>query len=241
MTYKGKWLFLFFLSILLSACVEPYYRGVPDSQWQQLTAEQKSLIIDQAYNHDIVQTPASTAGTWTANTPVGTFNSPRENSRDALMPVLHPTETVVTHSPTAATLVWQLGAVTAGMGGSSFYGADSRSYGKAQQVVFMTSLQQTLKEQGAFRDVTLVAQTPSTVTQPTITIYFKSSRVADYAEGNQITLTTVLRIEAPHRSVFTRTYLVSSKPNMSFVQKEEIVSTELLDKVLLGINDWAAK
>ncbi len=240
MVHNAKWLFLFSLSILLSACVEPYYRGVPDSQWQQLSSEQKSLIIDQAYNNDIGQAQASTGGTFTANTPIGTFNSPRENSHDALMPALQPTETVLTHMNTPATLVWQSGIMNAGMASDMpFYGADSRSYGKAQQVVFMTSLQQALKEQQAFRDVTLVAQAPSTVTQPIITIYFKSTRVADNTEGNQITLTTELRIEAPHQPVFTRTYLVSSKPNMSFVQKEEIVSTELLDKILLGINDWA--
>lgn len=241
MAYKGKWLILLFLTFLLNACVEPYFRGVPGSQWQQLTAEQKSLIIDQAYNNDIVQTPAATGGTWTANTPIGTFTSPRENSRDALMPALHSTQTVLTHTNTPATLVWQMGATNSGMNnGSAFYGADSRSYSKAQQVVFMTSLQQALKEQHAFRDVNLVVLAPSQLTQPVITVYFKSTRVADNTEGNQITLDTVLRIEAPNQPVFTRTYLVSSTPGMSFVQQEQAVSTVLLDKILQGVDDWAA-
>ncbi len=241
MLHKCKWLLLPLLTIALSACVEPYYRGVPDSQWQQLSAEQKSLIIDQAYNNDIGQAQASTGGTFTANTPIGTFNSPRENSHDTLMPALHPTQQVLTHTNLPATLVWQSGAMNAGMNNNTaFYGADSRSYSKAQQVVFMTSLQQALKEQQAFRDVTLVALAPSNVTQPIITVYFKSTRVADNTEGNQITLTTVLRIVAPHQPDFTRTYLVSSTPNTSFVKQEEAVSTALLDKILQGIDDWAA-
>ncbi|MCD6045948.1 MAG: hypothetical protein K0R48_1111 [Gammaproteobacteria bacterium] len=240
MAYKGKWLILLLLTFLLSACMEPYYRGVPDSQWQQLTGEQKSLIIDQAYNNDIVQAPAASGGTWTANTPIGTFNSPRENSHDALMPVLHPTQTVLTHTNAPATLVWQTGAIHAGMiNHPVFYGADSRSYSKAQQVVFMTSLQQALKEQQAFRDVTLAVKAPSTVTKPVITVYFKSTRVADGTEGNQITLDTVLRIDAPNQPIFTRTYLVSGIPDISFAQQEKAVSTALLDKILLGIDEWA--
>jgi hypothetical protein len=241
MMHKGTWFLLLSLSISLSACVEPYYRGVPDSQWQQLSAEQKSLIIDQAYNNDIGQAQAATGGTFTANTPIGTFNTSRENSHDLLMPGLHPTQQVLTHSNTPATLVWQSGAMNAGMNnGTAFYGADSRSYSKASQVIFMTSLQQALQEQQAFREVTLVALAPSDVIQPVITIYFKSTRVADNTEGNQITLDTVLRIEAPHQPVYTRTYLVSSTPNTSFVKQEEAVSTALLDKILQGIDNWAA-
>lgn len=241
MSHKRRWLLLSFLVIILTACVEPYYRGVPDSQWQQLTAEQKSLLIDQAYNNDVNQADATTGGTFTANTPIGTFQSPRENSHDALMPELHPTQTVQTHMATLATLVWQMGAIDAGINsGVAFYGADSRSYGKAQQVVFMTFLQQALKEQQAFRDVTLVTEVPKDITQPVITVYFKSTRVADNTEGNQITLNAVLRIAAPHQPNFTRTYLVSGTPNISFVKQEEAVSTVLLDKILQGIDDWAA-
>lgn len=224
------------LALMLTACQEPYYRDVPASQWQQLTPEQKSLIIDQAYDADMNQ-----GGTTTFQTPIGTFKSPRENSHDPVMPTLHPTVQMTTHSKMPATLVWQIGTMDVGVNTvTGFYGASSRSYNKAQQAVFMTSLQQTLQQQQAFAAVNLVTQAPTTTSQPVITVYFKSTRVADDTDGNQITLSTVLRIQAPQQTEFTRTYVVSSTPNQSFSKQEEDVSTRLLDKVLQGIDDWAA-
>lgn len=45
---------LFLLSISIAACTpENNYRGVPEPKWQKLTAEQKQLIVDQAYESDI--------------------------------------------------------------------------------------------------------------------------------------------------------------------------------------------
>lgn len=39
--------------VWLSACSsEPTYRGVPNTAWQQLSAEQRQLIVDQAYQED---------------------------------------------------------------------------------------------------------------------------------------------------------------------------------------------
>ena len=39
--------------ILLSACTaERNYRGVPAPSWQELTGEQKQLIVDQAYEQE---------------------------------------------------------------------------------------------------------------------------------------------------------------------------------------------
>jgi hypothetical protein len=36
------------------ACVhETNYRGVPAPQWQKLTAEQKQMIVDQAYEDEM--------------------------------------------------------------------------------------------------------------------------------------------------------------------------------------------
>jgi hypothetical protein len=41
-------------TILLTACTpEHNVRGVPDTTWQQLTPEQKQLIIDQSFQHDM--------------------------------------------------------------------------------------------------------------------------------------------------------------------------------------------
>ncbi len=224
------------LIMALTACQEPYYRDVPASQWQQLTPEQKSLIVDQAYDADMNQ-----GGTTTFQTPIGTFKSPRENSHDPILPMLHSTVQMTTHSKDPATLVWQIGTMDAGVNTvTGFYGASSRSYNKAQQAVFMTSLQQNLQQQRAFSVVNLVTQAPTPISQPIITVYFKSTRVADDTEGNQITLSTVLRIQAPQQKEFTRTYVVSSTPDRSFAKQEEDVSIRLLDKVLQGIDDWAA-
>lgn len=224
-----------FLAIMLNACQEPYYRDVPASQWQQLTPDQKSLIIDQAYNTEVNQT-----GITTVQTPVGTFKSPRENSQDAVMPMLHSMVQMTAKSKVPATLVWQMGVMNVGVNNTTgFYGASSRSYNKAQQAVFMTSLQQNLQQQQAFPEVSLVTQAPTNITQPTITVYFKSTRVSDDVDGNQITLSTILRIQAPQQAEFTRTYVVSSTPSLSFAKKEETVSTVLLDKILQGIDDWA--
>lgn len=41
------------LMIILSACtVEQNYREVPSSHWQELTGEQKQLVVDQAYEQE---------------------------------------------------------------------------------------------------------------------------------------------------------------------------------------------
>jgi hypothetical protein len=41
------------LAFLLTACAtEQKYRGVPSPHWQELTGEQKQLIVDQSYEQD---------------------------------------------------------------------------------------------------------------------------------------------------------------------------------------------
>jgi len=46
-----------FSVFLLTACtVERNYRGVADPFWQELTGEQKQLVVDQAYEQDFGQT-----------------------------------------------------------------------------------------------------------------------------------------------------------------------------------------
>lgn len=43
-------------AILLTACSpERQYRGVSEPKWQQLSAEQKQLIVDQAYQSEFIQ------------------------------------------------------------------------------------------------------------------------------------------------------------------------------------------
>lgn len=53
--YKScKLLSIISVILLMAACTaEPNIRGVPEKTWQQLTAEQKQLIVDQSYQQDI--------------------------------------------------------------------------------------------------------------------------------------------------------------------------------------------
>jgi hypothetical protein len=44
------------LVLALTACsTEKFYRGVPDTEWRQLTPEQKQLIIDRSFKDDTKQ------------------------------------------------------------------------------------------------------------------------------------------------------------------------------------------
>lgn len=50
---KVKSLSLIAMAILLIGCkAETQYRGVSEPVWQQLSAEQKQLIVDQAYQNE---------------------------------------------------------------------------------------------------------------------------------------------------------------------------------------------
>ncbi len=231
-------------ALLLNACQEPYYRGVPQAQWDHLSAEQKSLIIDQSFNQEIGDAGKSPAtGSLSAQTPIGSFGS-GINSGDSVIQKLSSTQEMSTHNPNQATLVWQIGSLNAGLNNKPLPFAQSsaaHTYGKAQQVVFMTSLEESLRDKQAFKDISLVSEPPQNITEPTITIYFKSARIADDTEGNRITLDTVLKIEAPHKPAFTRTYLVTSHTDRSFRGQEAEVSNVLLDKILQGIDQWSAQ
>jgi hypothetical protein len=44
--------FIFFSMALMACTVEQKYRGVPSPHWQELTGEQKQLVVDQAYEQD---------------------------------------------------------------------------------------------------------------------------------------------------------------------------------------------
>jgi outer membrane biogenesis lipoprotein LolB len=48
----NKFLTLLFACLVLCACAENKYRGIPESSWQQLTAEQKQLIIDRSFQNE---------------------------------------------------------------------------------------------------------------------------------------------------------------------------------------------
>jgi hypothetical protein len=238
-----KLLLVVMIGIGLTACQQPSYRGVPASQWKQLNSEQKSLLIDQAYDNDInaAGTPP-TAGSVTAQTPIGSLTTQSVDSSEAVIPMLHATYQMQAKAMSEATLVWQMGTIDAGINNQAnpfLDGEAGQSYNKAQQTVFMTSLKDELTQQQTFKNIDLVPTAPKAAAMPIITIYFKSTYVSDRTEGSQVTLDTVLRIEAPNQPIFTKTYLVTSDQSGSFKTKMQTVSTSLLDKVLKGIDDWA--
>jgi len=43
---------ILFITLLTACSTERNYRGVPNPSWQELTGEQKQLIVDQAYEQD---------------------------------------------------------------------------------------------------------------------------------------------------------------------------------------------
>ena len=238
-----KFILLTMLSLGLTACQQQTYRGVPANQWKQLNSEQKSLLIDQAYDNDINAAGApSAAGSVTAQTPIGSIATQGVDSGESVMPMLHATYQMQAKEMSAATLVWQMGTIDAGISNQAnpfFNGEAGQSYNKAQQAVFMTSLKNELTQQQTFKNIDLVPSAPKAAAMPIITIYFKSTYVSDRTEGNRVTLDTVLRIESPNQPVFTKTYLVTSDTSGSFKTKMQTVSTSLLDKVLKGIDDWS--
>ncbi|MBU0744378.1 MAG: hypothetical protein KKE11_03310 [Gammaproteobacteria bacterium] len=47
---------IFFIILLTSCTTEHNYRGVPSPHWQELSGEQKQLIVDQAYEKEFGST-----------------------------------------------------------------------------------------------------------------------------------------------------------------------------------------
>ena len=43
------------LVFMLAACIPTSYRGVPQTKWGKLTAEQRQIIIDQSYDAEFNQ------------------------------------------------------------------------------------------------------------------------------------------------------------------------------------------
>lgn len=117
-------------------------------------------------------------------------------------------------------------------------------YGKAQQAVFMTSLQHILAENSVFKRVELTTEAPKLDKNAVLmTVNFKRTRVSDADENFKIILDVELTIQSQQKPMFTRTYLVESDPSSGFFTKnfkdqQTDVSQKLLGKIINGIGAW---
>ncbi len=117
------------------------------------------------------------------------------------------------------------------------------SYGKAEQVIFMTSLRDVLEKNQVFNQVCLGGDSVSSGANAVlIEVFFKSARVASPERGYNITLTVDLNIQANGRAPFKRTYVVQSGIGSglgsTFCAQQTEVSTRLLKAIIKGIEDW---
>lgn len=111
-------------------------------------------------------------------------------------------------------------------------------YGKADEVVFITSLRDILEQKNIFKTVELTTDLnkvrPNDVL---IKIYFKTARVHSFSD---ITLTVNLSIETNKKHKYERTYLVQndSLKSKNFLEKKTEVSQKLLISIINGIQQW---
>lgn len=118
------------------------------------------------------------------------------------------------------------------------------SYDKAQQVAFMTYFRDALIQQKAFREIKLVTATKPLADQDVlITVYFKSTRVADYRRDWRVMLNVEMTIQTK-KSIFSRHYLLESDVGGAFsgkgyYQQRQEVSERLLNQLMRTIEQWA--
>jgi hypothetical protein len=117
-------------------------------------------------------------------------------------------------------------------------------YGKAQQAGFITNFRDILVQNDVFKDVELTADPAiSKANDVLISLYFKSTRVADIENNYQIMLTMEMKITSG-KSTFTRTYMADSDKGTLFNGKsynEQIidVSEKMIKQLMSGIKNWS--
>jgi hypothetical protein len=116
------------------------------------------------------------------------------------------------------------------------------SYGKAEQAIFMTSFRDVLRQNQVFKEVELVGETAAVSNKDVlIDVFFKTARVSSVEKNYRITLTVTMTINSQGKLPFNRTYLVQSNAQgygISFIEQQEDVSKRLLEKLILGIEEW---
>ncbi|TAK72071.1 MAG: hypothetical protein EPO11_10485 [Gammaproteobacteria bacterium] len=185
------------------------------------------------------------------------------NSAEQVMPPVHYNDSITFHIPKKAYIYWELGeqyssTAPQNMGGpglsglaAAFIEAEEHqnnpskytyTYGKAQQAVFMTSLEDVFSDNHVFNNVELITDLKQVHSQDVLMkIYFKSTRVASYENNYQITLDVDMSIEVNRKLVFHRTYVVQSdndKYFSTFKDQQTNVSQKLLVDIVKGVKQW---
>lgn len=111
------------------------------------------------------------------------------------------------------------------------------AYGKAEQVIFITSLRDILETNQVFSAVEIITN-PKKIesSYPLININFKTTKHS----LDKITITFELNI-IHAKSHFNRSYLVESAPNNpSIILQQTSVSERIIEKIILAITEWQA-
>lgn len=121
-------------------------------------------------------------------------------------------------------------------------------YGKAEQVIFMTSLRDILQNTGAFKSVSINVAPKALVNgQVLISIDFKNSTVLSADEGYPITLNVALNIYGANGKEFTKNFTIKREASFfggmfsEFKDAQTDVSQQLMSDVIDAINTWYAK
>jgi hypothetical protein len=113
-------------------------------------------------------------------------------------------------------------------------------YGKADQVVFITSLKDILEQKNIFKSIDLVTSLDKINTKDvTIKIYFKTTRVT-FINDYTVNLSVNLAIQSGNRQ-YERTYFVQNEEpakSNDFLAKKTEVSQKLLTLIINGIQQW---
>ena len=116
------------------------------------------------------------------------------------------------------------------------------SYGKAEQIVFMTSLRDVLVQNQVFKVVEVMADSRPIASQDVlINVFFKTARVASPERNYKITLTVELSIQTAQKPSFKRSYVVQSHVEgliVRFREQQVDVSERLLEKIISAIEEW---
>ncbi|MHB1222264.1 MAG: hypothetical protein ACYC0J_09740 [Gammaproteobacteria bacterium] len=181
-----------------------------------------------------------------------------------ITPTIKYNGTVTAHVPKKAYLFWQhgleqlgetppfQGGGVAGMVGSIIDAQVRKnnpskyhlSYGKVQQVAFVTNFRDVLADNRVFKNVEIITNPAQAKPDGIlIDVKFKSTRVGGFEHNYKIMLTVEMMIKSG-KSTFTRTYLTESDEGTFFNGKsynEQMgdASQQMINKLMNGINQWS--
>lgn len=113
------------------------------------------------------------------------------------------------------------------------------SYGKAQQVIFLTSLRDILMQRGAFKDVNIIVkpQKPN-AQQVLISLDFVKSQVIRAQDDFPISLTVHMVVKNSVKTLYDQTFTIKPDPSIwsklfhNFKDSQQYASQMLMKKVM---------